>query len=432
VVRTDRGDGVTLSDLVSPFVGVVRSLDEVLAGTADAQLPVYTCDTVDDPRLLGGPLAVGGVCGIGLDRDTAVAAALGETAERYSLTLVPGDRIVRRAATDVAGAVDPLRFGLFTPEQYGRDGFPFVPFDDRIVVPWIDGWDVRTDELAWLPAELVLLGDPVEPGAHRVAYATSSGAACASTIDEAVAKGLFELLERDAFMLVWSRRLSLPLLDWSDVPEMVALDERVFRPSGLSYSAVDLSWFHDVPSVLAVVRSRAGAAVGVGAGTATTIERAWWKALSEAFACRSAATRLSLLGKGRDLRDDGADVIGFDDHIVFYADEHRAGRTAFLDASAERVDARAIPPLAREPSELVEQLCDRIEAAGSSAYAVDVTAPDVAELGVRVVKTVAPELCMLDVPHGARFLGNPRLRIAAAATGFVPAPDLNPDPHPFP
>jgi ribosomal protein S12 methylthiotransferase accessory factor len=71
-----------------------------------------------------------------------------------------------------------------------------------------------------------------------------------------------------------------------------------------------------------------------------------------------------------------------------------------------------------------------------SAYAVDVTSPDVRAADLRVVHVVAPELCQLDVVEGARFLGGRRMYEAAFEAGLVPRPlrraELNPDPHPFP
>ena len=90
---------------------------------------------------------------------------------------------------------------------------------------------------------------------------------------------------------------------------------------------------------------------------------------------------------------------------------------------------------AATPTAEFASLCARVEAAGSSAYAVDVTSPDVAELGLVVTKAVAPELCALDVAHGARFLGGRRLYGAAAALGLrapLAASEVNPQPHPFP
>src|SRR3954454_13802736 len=105
--------------------------------------------------------------------------------------------------------------------------------------------------------------------------------ACAETVDDALVRGLAEGLERDAFMIVWANRLSLPLLDWTDDEALSAIDDRTFGQTGLEYAAIDLSRFHGLPSVLGIARSRrtASGALGVGAGTAATLERAWWKAL---------------------------------------------------------------------------------------------------------------------------------------------------------
>jgi len=233
---------------------------------------------------------------------------------------------------------------------------------------------------------------------------------------------------------VWAARLSLPLLDWSSEPALVELDRQFFGPTGLAYAAIDLTGFHDVPSVLGVVRAPPGStgAVGVGAGTAATIERAWLKALAEAFASRSAGAKLELLAPG-NYGPAGEGVASFEDHIRYYADERRSQAAAFLDASPARTRAGDVRPLGRDP---VATLCARVEAAGSSVYVVDVTSPDVAELGLVVTKVVAPELCALDVAHGARFLGGRRLYEAAVGLGLRAAPlaasELNPYPHPFP
>lgn len=186
--------------------------------------------------------------------------------------------------------------------------------------------------------------------------------------------------------------------------------------------------------MLGVVRAPAGVpgALGIGAGTGLTIERAWFKALAEAFAVRAAGVKLALLD-GRTYDEYGSNVFSFDDHIRFYADHEHAAATRFLDSGNDVTPASAVEPLA---DDAVGELCTRIRAAGSSAYAVDVTAPDVRELGLVVTKVLAPELCALDVAHSARFLGGRRLYEAPAALGlrdgaFAEA-DVNPYPHPFP
>jgi ribosomal protein S12 methylthiotransferase accessory factor len=420
---------------VSSYTGIVRTLDECLASSTEPRLYRATCEVRGGAALVGSPLDhCAGIGGAGTTRAEAAAAAVGEALERYSATYVSGERLVVTTARRLGeAAVAPDRFALFSDAQYATAGFPFRRFTDETEIAWVEGCALPTGEPAWIPAELVYLGDTALADGP-IGYATSSGAACGETIAATIERGLCELLERDAFMIVWAARLSMPLLDWSAAPALVELDRQFFAPTGLAYATVDLSAFHDVPSVLGVVRAPPGfsGALGVGAGTAATIERAWLKALAEAFAARSAGAKLELLEPGA-YGPSGEDVATFEDHIRYYADERRAQAAAFLDRSPARTSAGDVRRLGGDP---ISSLFARVAAAGSSAYAVDVTSPDVAELGLVVTKVLAPELCALDVVHGARFLGGRRLYEAAAELGLrtepVAASDVNPYPHPFP
>ena len=423
---------------VSPYTGIVRSIDECLPSTSDPPHFRVACEIGLGCGLLGPSLDhLAGIGGAGLTRGEAAAAAVGEALERYSASFVPDNRIVVTTARDLGDtAVSPERFALFSDAQYAEPGFPFARFTVDSRVPWVDGYSLPDRRPALLPAETVFLSDV---GAHadiRVTYGTSSGMACFPSADQAVARGLSEILERDAFMIVWANGLSLPRLDWSTDKRISALDQRLFAPLGLEYAAIDLSIFHGIPTVLGVVRAPVGCpgALGVGAGVAPTIERAWWKALAEAFAARSASAKLALLDESSA---SGRAVSSFEDHIRHYADHGNVEAARFLTASPDSVPTTSVSPLeGGSEAEQVAALCSRVEAAGSSAYVVDVTSPDVCELGLTVVKVIAPELCSLDVLHEARFHGGTRLYRAAYDAGLAAGPlverDLNPDPHPFP
>lgn len=420
---------------VSSYTGIVHAVDECLASSTEPRLYRATCEVRGGDALLGTPLRhCAGIGGAGVTRAEAATAAVGEAIERYSASFVPHERLVVTTARELgAAAVAPERFALFSQRQYETPGFPFRTFEVDTQVAWVEGRSLPDGERAWLPAELVFLGDAglVQ---KPIGYATSSGMACGETPADAVERGLCELLERDAFMIVWAARLSLPLLEWAGVPPFEELDRRFFAPTGLRYAAVDLSAFHRLPSVLGVVRAPAGVpgALGVGAGTAPTLERAWLKALAEGFAARSAGAKLELLEPGA-YGPTGEGVASFEDHIRFYADERRARPADFLDACHVHTPVTSVRSFG---GDVISGLCERVRAAGSSAYAVDVTAPDVAELGLVVAKVVAPELAALDVAHGARFLGGRRLYATGAERGLrsgeLAEADVNPYPHPFP
>jgi ribosomal protein S12 methylthiotransferase accessory factor len=425
----------TLRPAVSPYVGLVHRLEESLASTAEPRLFRASCELAAGGGVIGAQEGhLGGIGGAGTSRAEAAAAAVGEALERYSASFVPSRRLVVATARELGpSAVDPARFALFSDRQLRPRGFPFRRFTAETRVAWVDGRALPGGEEAWLPAELVFLGD-VARGERPIGYGTSSGAACGETRSETIARGLCELLERDAFMIVWSARLSLPLLDWRGEARFEELDARYFAPTGLAYAAVDLSPFHGVPSVLGVVRAPSGCpgALGVGAGTARTLERAWLKALAEAFAARSAGAKLALLDGG-DFGPFGAGLTTFEEHIRYYADPRRAVAAGFLDSGPRRTRAAEVPAVR---GDFVQALCARVAAAGSSAFVVDVTSPDVAELGLVVTKVLAPELCALDVLHPARFLGGRRLYEAPRELGLreteLAESDVNPYPHPFP
>ncbi|MGH2934558.1 MAG: YcaO-like family protein [Gaiellaceae bacterium] len=412
-----------LDSLVSPYVGVVRGVQEVLAGPQDVRLSTMWCESAHAGRLVGAAVAHAGG-GSGLSAPAARAAAIGEAVERYSACFADSDRLVVATAHELGRrAVDPARFALFTAAQYARPGFPYVPFTRDTELAWVEGRSLPGGEPAWLPAQVVHLA-PVrdEPPICR---ATSSGLACHTDAAAATLAAFLELLERDAFMITWNARLSWPRLEWTGHAAIEEFAHTRLRPTGLHAHAIDLSAFWEIPCVLGVARSTVpgDAPVGVGAAAAVTIERAVVKALDEAVRVRSWAHALRRLGVSAppEIRD-------FDDHIRFYADPSNASRTRFLDASRERRHVRSVPAL---DSPHVDALCERLARRSASAYAVDVTSPDVREAGLTVMRVVAPELCPLDVEHDARLLGGRRMYEEPVRLGFGKR-RLNPDPHPFP
>lgn len=427
----------SLRPFVSPRVGIVTALDECMVDVDEPPLVRIACELSAGDELIGVDLgSARNVGGSGRSREDAIGAAVGEAVERYCASYVARERLVEATAAELgSSAADPSSFALFAGSQYARPGFPYSRFTERTRILWVDGVDLETGEAAWLPAELVFLSEVT--ASTRIGYSTSSGIACSASAADAVERALLELLERDAFMLAWWRRLSPPVLEWSRHPGLRALDDRYFRPTALAYTALDLSGVHDLPIVAAVVRAPgSGAALGVGAAANATVEQAWWRALGEAFASRSACRKLRLLEPERRYAADGSDVLSFDDHIRFYGDDDLAEQAAFLWSCEEKRPVSAVPSLSGDAAARRAGLLERIGRAGSRAFAIDVTAPDVASAGLHVIRAVTPGLCPLDAEHGCRFLGSPRLLHQSERdilTGRVrTVDDLNPLPHPFP
>lgn len=429
-----------LETLVSKHTGVVRSRQRFLAAADDAPLVSVACELADSRDLIGTDVDARAIAWAP-SRRAATAAAIGEAAERYSASWLPESRLVLASAAELGvAAVEPERFALFGPEQYGDPGFACRPFTRETRVRWVRGLRLPDGAPAWLPAQLVYLtAVPPASGETLVGYATSSGLACGPTLEEALAGALLEVVERDAFMLTWYARLSLPVLDLAGESQLERFLGQYVQPTGLRVSAVDLSVFHEIPTVLALVRgTREGdVALAVGAAAGARASDACTKAFGEAFACRAWARLLLASDPRRRFEPDFADVADFEDHVRLYAMHEQAGRADFLDRSRELRRLADAPELPGQTAiARLEAVTDRLARAGIVAYAADVTAPDVRAAGLHVVRVLVPELCQLDLFHRGRFLGGRRLYEEAWRLGLRTRPlaphELNPDPHPFP
>jgi ribosomal protein S12 methylthiotransferase accessory factor len=210
-------------------------------------------------------------------------------------------------------------------------------------------------------------------------------------------------------------------------------------PAGIHCAALDASVFFRVPTAIGVTRcTLAGQpALTVGAASAATGQEAARKALREAFQTRVLAKQLlSALPRGRRALE-AHQVRTFDDHALYHALRENSASSAFLDRSRERRHLGDVPPL--EGTDVLGQTASAVRALarrGVGAYLVDITSPDVRDAGLWVVRVICPELCRLDAPHTARFLGGKRLYHAAYEAGLRDRPlsfaDINVHPHPFP
>ena len=426
-----------LRTLLSPLTGLVASLDQRLLEPADALLHAAWCEL---PQGAPGDAALvqagGGWSAIAA---AAQAAALGEAVERSCAARSDEEQLVWATATELGEeALDPARIRLFRPEQIAASGL--VQAAPATPLRWLRGVRLPDRQPTWLPAQLVQLAPmPPEPAEAPLTLPTSNGLACGTSFDRAALSALLELVERDAFMLTWASRLSLPRLRWDGVPELERFARERLLPSGLQHVAVDLSAFLQVPVVLGIVTPPPGVSgpTAVGAAASSTPTDAVRRALAEAHAAFAAARAFTRHRGDRSFAADGSDLEAFDDRVLFYADPRRAAALAFLTASPERRHVGDLPSLDGDnPAGQLASLCARIAARGGTAYVADLTSIDIADAGLRVVRALCPELCPLDAAHGLRFLGVPRLLTGASDAGLLPRPlcleEVNPDPHPFP
>lgn len=228
---------------------------------------------VTDGRLLDD-----GGYGRSTDFESGERVALFESVERLAGMRPTGHRTVLRASFAALGAeraLDPERLGLPEPAHHGHPASRTVPYTPRLELDWVQGWSLTRRRPVAVP-EHVAYWDVPGPDRPRVVYESSNGCGLGNSRQEAVLYGLFEVAERDAFLMAWYaatplRRIAVP----ADDPEVAALADRAAL-AGYRLTLLDATNDFGVPAVVALCRYRGGhpAAPGRSSPRAPTTTRA--------------------------------------------------------------------------------------------------------------------------------------------------------------
>jgi ribosomal protein S12 methylthiotransferase accessory factor len=376
--------------------------------------------------------------GAGLTGGAARAAALGEAMERYCAGMYSPEHLHFGSADELRTehpVAQPDSFALFHAGQ--RVSYP--PFTAAVPLAWVWGYSLARRTPLLVPACLVYMPyDPPFPerGERIVAGAVSTGLACGRSVEEALLRGVYEAVERDAFVITWLNRLPMPRVDLTLSDELSRLYLDRLRRNGLEYFLVDITTDIPIPTFFCVLIDRATIPPMVTVGGASHLDpvRAATKALMEAVQTREWA---KYLGREKPKPPLPGDVKTFEDHVVLYAYGDMLSEVDFLIGDEPRctVDRHPNRAAGDPPSDLVTAVT-LLSVRGHDVIALDLTTTDVEQCGYRVTKVLVPGLQPLDGDHSQRFLGGSRLYEVPTLLGFRSGPssmtDLNPAPHPYP
>ncbi|MGI5240706.1 YcaO-like family protein [Dactylosporangium sp. CA-139066] len=363
------------------------------------------------------------------DPARAVAAALGEAAERYCGNLIPPGLPVNSHMGLVAAggdAVDPDTFALFAAHQYAAPGFPFTPLTRDLPVPWATGTDLASGRPAKVPAALVWVNHPGGPRTNPIVQA---GLAAGPSRAAADWGALCEVVERDAMTVTWTGGRPLYRIRPTD-----ALRRLGTGPTGDLHT--DWYWFPaetGLPVVGALVRDRSTGYLALGMGCSPDPVAAMTKALGEALQlqvlladyddpdgpfARAAAGPGSPLKPWRARRDyaaayrpDLADAVDYGCHLQLHLDP--TVQQQFLAQLHARVDGGAEPAdLAADTPTDLPATVRRLTELGHRVLSVDVTTADIRAAGLHVTRVVVPGY-YTNAAAGLPLLGGTRLPQAA-------------------
>jgi ribosomal protein S12 methylthiotransferase accessory factor len=401
-----------LRPLADPRGGIVRHL--FIAEEGDpAALAIPSCCSVRIaplPNRPGSQPEIRGE-GKGATLEDAVRSAIGEGVERYAASLWHPSHLIRASFHQLEpAAFDPRALVLCDPEQYAQPGFPYAPFDPDRPLIWATGQWLDSGEPVCLPALATYMNFPADRD-DRFAETTSNGLAAGLTTEDATLRALYELIERDAFMLFWlASRPAAPIaLDNADPLVQRALAEAARLGARTELYLLDAGT--GLPTVVCIGLGDGNSWPGVTVGQAAhaDIDVALRKAVFEHNHFGAYLQRLMLSGAHSSIHTP-EDVQAILDHGLYYVDPAHAGALDAFRAARDRPTPLAKLRLRyRQPATLPACVAS-LAAAGIRTAAIDLTSPDVRLAPLRVVRAFGTWMQPIHFGAGRERLNNPRLQ----------------------
>ncbi|WP_323447384.1 YcaO-like family protein [Streptomyces yaizuensis] len=436
-----------LEHLTDPVCGIVRSVAPVPHPRGAP--PRYTAMTaeVSDARRFGAwpadRVSLGTTFG---DPDGARVAAVAEAVERYCGNRLPPPghpdaprrTTAARLAAEGQRVYGPGDLPAYADWQYRRPGFPYRPLGPDTPALWTRADEDGTE--CWVPVALSHLnwrqGALRElPRTHHLNYA---GIATGQGLDDAVERGLLEVVERDALELWWHLDGPARGIDIASVPGLA--DD--LAGCALEISVVEMeSEFAPCFAALAhdPVRGLYAAGFACRFDPAEAVRKAVLEAVhtwvftqgtTEPDGWVFQAVDAGLLAPGLYLEhrpdrryldaagDDFAAVRDLGAHVQIWLDP----RTAPLARRFTHPALGTVPVDAVEPGSRA-RLDARLAAGGHRVVTADLTTEDIALTPLMVARVLVSGL-VPNAPAAFGYFGCPRFAQAALDRGWRTEPPV--------
>jgi len=330
----------------------------------------------------------------------AFDGSIGETTDRYCLRFPPSDALEWATYEEMrakAPVIDYEYVDIYDREQLAEH---LKTFDRHTEIAWTKGTNLLTGEEVYVPAERVWFSSGELKGDYHMPT-SSHGVAAGKTLEFGLVNALYETVEADGVMQIWCRQEAPPGIEnasfadaWPDVHDFVT---EGIEDEQYSVRLFDCETPVDLPVVGSVVHSPDGSFPRFAHSVASHLHPR--EAIHDS--ATEAATRCTYLYQKlltRDLSSLNVDELdNFESNRLYYALPENFEEVSFyLDpdtfpvrdvypesSASSRVDSKR-----EEYRRLLEAFAD----ANVTPIGLELTTPDVREMGIRVVRVLVPEL----------------------------------------
>jgi ribosomal protein S12 methylthiotransferase accessory factor len=331
-------------------------------------------------------------------------------------------------STSMSKYIHPDSVVSYHDSQYADDSFRLTKFDTKSVYEWIEGRNVTSDEKVFFLADNVLY--PYTPKHARHSFTTSSGCAAHTNRRDAIKHAVYELVERDAFMIYWLNKLDCPSIQIESLPKDILSRIRLIQSFGynivLRYIDMDIS-----PVVMVAVRDGLGNYVTMGLSASDNLFDMIYSAISEVE-----IALMHLIGLDKvNTSIEPNEVVSLTQHEKLHQQGKYQNQTDFIfDQSGKSLSYRDLNTQYEDVSDIVQSVVKNgltVYVVDATKWGLDILLPD----HRYIVRAIVPGLIPLSFGFNLEPLGMSRIYDVPCSLGYrknkTPFEELNRFPHPL-
>lgn len=355
--------------------------------------------------------------GLGVDkyRREAMLSCLSEAIERYCVSYINKDDLTFCRWNELPRNQSLNKFNLYTEGQYKNNKLFPNPIRDKIYWAKISSFlETPPKKEIYYPASLIYMPFDIS---NSVAETTSTGLAAHTNIKSAVKNGVLELIERDAIMINMLRRLNPPEINSGSIK---GINQEFIKKINKRYNIKIYKLYSDIniPVYLSFIWRSWQDKLHFGIGASANLDscKAIRKSLEEClFTYFYSKNILDLKPTSR------TSITKLYEHFLYYQDKK------FFDLLFNS-ETKNYSKENLSWDHLTKELRDN----KLDIYYKDLTTEDINPFGIRVVRTIIPELVDLNKSYTLRREGADRFWTVPAKLRIKGSQNLSTLPHPFP
>ncbi|MEX2803664.1 YcaO-like family protein [Streptococcus sp. H31] len=340
-------------------------------------------------------------------------------------------------------AINPYRFTLHSESEYSNKMFKYSKYSEEEKYLWYWAWSTKKKTYVLVPKQLIHYHDTdEEERSKRFVYDTSNGAAVGSSVEEALLYGIFELLERDSFLVSFYTKEKLVEVDIniSNLSE-VQMMRLYLESKGYKLYFFDITKETRIPAVWCLLVNsddegmvKTYSAAGCNFNPEKAVLSAFYEVISSVPIYESLYNDSEFLDRREFLHKDIKNVTEFEDHVLYYSDPRSFQNYDYLFTSLKSSSMIDLYPewyvekkyhnedLNDDIRELLSVLHDKFD----DVIFADLTTNKMSSLGLCCVKVLIPGVQVVTFGQQNARINWERLNNYAIDFKF------NTLPHPFP